>query len=397
MKTSLPNFIALLILISSCTSQADKNSKKFVLQGETTDQDTGIIVLSYLSDTTYIRDTADIKNGKFVFSGKISEPTKAILSDKKDLNRVFVFLEPQNMRISLPTGKYEECKMTGSKTQNESDLLNKMKKPFYDRISILKDQKNKINDIKKNSKNDSSKILLEIKAQEIDNLWFRTLKKIDSMDIKFVLENPKSFLTIVYLSTLGSSEALSLDSTKSIFNGLDNSLKESSYGKNIIDDIRKKENIRIGTQAPDFKATDLNQQTVTLSQFKRKSFVLLDFWASWCVPCRESLPHLRTIYNKYHSKGFEIIAVSTDENRKAWIEAVKQNNTEMWYHILIAEKWPCRPSLLTNDDIRQNYYNTAIPEQILIDKDGKIIYRHVGYSKESEESLDKLLSKIFEN
>ena len=83
-------------------------------------------------------------------------------------------------------------------------------------------------------------------------------------------------------------------------------------------------------------------------------------------------------------------------NRKAWIEAVKQDSTGMWYHIPIAEKWP-RTGPITNDDIYQNYYVQAIPEQILIDKNGKIIYRHVGYSKENEESLDRLLSQIFDN
>ena len=138
-------------------------------------------------------------------------------------------------------------------------------------------------------KNGSAKILLEKKSEEIDKLWSQTIKKIDSIQIKFVLENPKSFLTVVYLHMLKAKEVISLDSAKSIFNGLDNSLKKSSYGKYIIEDIRKKENIRIGAQAPDFKATDLNQQTVTLSQFKGKSVVLLDFWASWCVPCRESI------------------------------------------------------------------------------------------------------------
>ena len=395
MKTSSSTFLAILILISSCISPADKNSKKFILQGETTGQDSGLIVLSYLSDTTYVIDTVEIKNGKFVFLGKVTEPTRADLNGGNDLKRVMVYLESGKMKINLSKDNYEECKMTGSKTQNESDLLNKMEKPFHERISKLRDQKNNISDSIKNSKNDSSKILLEIKSQEIDSLWSQTLKKIDSIEIKFILENPKSFLTIFKLPWLGNRDVISLDSTKTIFNGLANSLKESSYGKNLIEDMRKKENILVGAQAPDFKATDLNQQTITLSQFKGESFVLFDFWASWCVPCRESLPHLRTIYNKYHPKGFDIIAVSTDESRKAWIEAVKQNSTEMWYHILIAEKWPKGP--ITNDDIFQNYYNTAIPEQILIDKNGKIIYRHVGYSKESEESLDRLLTKVFEN
>lgn len=211
------------------------------------------------------------------------------------------------------------------------------------------------------------------------------------------MDNPKSFLTVVYLRMLGSNEKISLDSTKSIFNGLDNSLKESSYGNNIIEVIRKKENILVGAQAPDFKATDLNQQTLTLSQFKGERFVLLDFWASWCVPCRESIPHLKTIYKKYHSKGLEVIAVSLDENRKAWIEAVKQDSTGMWYQIPIAEKWPCGPNQLTNDDIEQNYSYRGIPNLILIYKNGKIIGRLTSASKENQESLDRLLSQIFDN
>jgi len=393
MKSSLYTFLTILILISSCTSHSDKNYKKFTLQGEINGQDTGKILLQYVLNDTFIRDTAKIENGKFMFTGMIFEPTSALMSGRNDSDRVFIYIEPGKMKISLSKDKYEECKMTGSITQNESDLLNKMETPFYERISMLRDQKNKINDNIKNSKNDSAKILLEKKVEEIDKLWSQTKKKIDSIQIKFVLENPKSFLTVVYLHMLGGNEIISLDSTKSIFNGLDNSLKKSRYGKNIIENIRKKENILLGAQAPDFKATDLHQQTVTLSQFKGESVVLLDFWASWCVPCRQSLPHLRTIYNKYHSKGFDIIAISTDESRKAWIEAVKKDSTDMWYQILIAEKWPNGP--ITNNDIFQNYYYTAIPEYILIDKNGRIIHRSVGYSKENEESIDRQLSEIF--
>ena len=241
-----------------------------------------------------------------------------------------------------------------------------------------------------------AKLLFEKKAEEIDSLWSQTREELYSIELKFVLKNQKSFVAPFYLHMLEGNEVLSLDSTKSIFNELDNSLKKSEYGKYIIEDIRKKENIRIGNQSIDFKETDLNQQVVTLSQFKGKSVVLLDFWASWCVPCRESIPYLKMIYKKYHSKGFEIIAVSEDENKKAWTDAVKQDSTGQWYHIPFAEKWPCKPSQITNDDIYKNYFVQAIPAQILIDKNGKIIYRHVGYSKESEESLDKQISRLFD-
>jgi peroxiredoxin len=396
MKTSLLTFLAFLFLISSCT-HSDKNYKKFTLQGEINGLDTGIIVLTYVPNKTFINDTAKIKDGKFVFTGKISEPSHAELNGGNDLNRVFIFLEPRNMKISLSKDKFEECKMTGSKTQNDFDLLNKMEKPFYERISMLRDQYMKINDSIKNSKNDSAKIVLEEKTEEIDKLWSQTRKKVDSVEIKFVLENPKSFLNVVYLHMLEANEVISLDSAKSIFNGLDNSLKRSRDGKDITDEIRKRENNLIGVQAPDFKAIDLNQQTVTLSQFKGKSVVLLDFWASWCVPCRKSLPHVKTLYKKYHSKGFEVIAVSEDYNRKAWTDAVKQDSTDMWFHIPIAEQFAKGPDYITNDDIYKNYFVQSIPVQILIDKNGKIIGRLKDASKENEDSLDKLLSEIFDN
>jgi thiol-disulfide isomerase/thioredoxin len=124
--------------------------------------------------------------------------------------------------------------------------------------------------------------------------------------------------------------------------------------------------------------------------------VLLDFWASWCIPCRKSIPHLKTVYKNYHPKGFEIIAVSQDANKKVWNDAVNQDSTGMWYHIPVAEKWPCMSSTMTKNDIYKNYFMQPLPAQILIDRTGKIIYRHVGYSKKSEESLDKLLSQIFD-
>jgi peroxiredoxin len=394
MKYFLGFLLLFFCLINSGCSHTDKIAKKFTLQGEIENQDSCIIVLTYRSDKIIIYDTARTKNGKFVFTGKITEPSSATLNLENKLERVFVYLEPCKMKISLSKNNPPEFKMTGSKTQNESDSLNKMEKPFYDQIARLRDQKNKLSESLKNSKDDSAKILLGNKAEELDRLWSQTLKQIDSIQLKFVLENPKSFIAVVYLHMLGGNEVISLDSTKSILNGLDNSLKESSYGKSIIEDIRKKENVLTGAQAPDFKATALNNQTVMLSQFKGERVVLLDFWASWCVPCRQSLPHLKTIYNKYHSKGFDIIAVSLDENRKAWMEAVKQDSTDMWYHILIAEKWPEGP--ITATDIFQNYYFKMIPEQFLIDKNGNIIGRLTGQSKENEESLERQLAQLFD-
>jgi peroxiredoxin len=396
MKTTLTSFVSFLILISSCTSQSDKNLKKFTLQGEINGQDSGIITLSYVSDASLINDTAEIINGKFIIEGKVSEPTLATLRDGNDLELAVVYLESAKMKISIVKDKPLGCKMTGSKTQTEFEVLNKLEEPVYDRLCLLKAEGFIIRDSIKNSKSDAAKLILEKKSEQIDSLWSLTRGKLDPIELKFVLEHQQSFVTPMYLLRLTSRDIISLDSVKLIFNGLEKPIQNSRYGKFLNEDIRKKENTSLGAQAPYFKATDINKQTVTLSQFKGKSVVLLDFWASWCVPCRESIPHLKKVYQKYHSKGLDIIAVSTDMDRKAWIEAINQEGIGMMCNIPVAEKYAEGPSKITNDDIYQNYYYNSIPFQILIDKNGKIISKIEGYSKENEETLDKKLSEIFE-
>jgi thiol-disulfide isomerase/thioredoxin len=122
---------------------------------------------------------------------------------------------------------------------------------------------------------------------------------------------------------------------------------------------------------------------------------LLDFWASWCVPCRQSLPHLKGVFRKYHSKGLEIIGVSTDFNRKAWISAVNHDSINIWHHVPVADKYAEGPSKITKDDIYENYFVQAIPLTILIDKNGKIIGRWLGSGTDNEKELDKKLAEIF--
>jgi peroxiredoxin len=396
MKTSL-FYVTLLALIISCTSHVDKRAQNFTLQGKINGQNSGIIVLSYYSEPTLIRDTANIKNGKFTFIGKILEPTQATLRDGDGSELAVVYFEPRKMKISIFKDQKPRFKMTGSKTQKEDDLLSDMFKPFIENISNIRVQIDQLNDSIKNLGNDSDKVFFEKEIEKLNYSLATNIERIDSVEIKFVTNNPNSFISGVYLSILNSNEVITFDSVKTIFEGLSPSIKRSSYGKKILENIRKKENIQIGAQAPDFKAVDINGQVVTLSQFKDNSVVLLDFWASWCVPCRESNPHLKTLYKKYHSKGFEIIGVSVDLDKNSWINAVNQDSTGTWFHVPVAEQYAKGPNYITDDDIYKNYFVQVIPATILIDKSGKIISRLVTKSKENEESLDNLLSQIFNN
>jgi thiol-disulfide isomerase/thioredoxin len=357
-------YLTLLAMISSCTSQEDKKAKKFTLRGEINGQDSGIITLTYYCEPTLIRDTASIRDGRFYFTGKILEPTQATLRDRSGSELAVVYVEPRKMKISIFKDHKPKFKMTGSKAQNDDDLLNGMLKPITENIPKIRVQITKLNDSLKNARTEDDKFFFEQEIEKLNKALSGIRDKIDSVTIKYVSENPNSFITVVYLNMLNANETISLDSAKMIFAGLNNSLKKSSYGKKILDDIRKKENVSIGARAPDFKAKDINGQTVTLSQFKDTSVILLDFWASWCVPCHESLPHLKSLYIKYHSMGFEIIAVSVDTDKKSWINAVKQDSTSIWFHVPVAEQYARGPSYITDEDIYKNYFVQIIPATI---------------------------------
>lgn len=394
MKPTISIFLFILIVISSCTSQAKRDLKSFTLQGELIGQDTGKIIISYVPSSSRLKDTAVIKDGKFVFKGEIPEPIEAEINGGNDLNTAVFYLEPTVMKLVLTKNNFKDFKLTGSKTQDERNELIEMEKPIYERIKPLREQSFRISDSIENSKSITKRKEFERQAKATDEQWSKAREELDLTWLKFIREHPKSYVTPSYLRMIEGNEVISLDSLKLIFNRLDITIQNSKIGNVIKEHIRKKENIQIGMLAPDFKAIDINQQTITLNQFKNKNVVLLDFWASWCVPCREDIPFLKDRYKKYHSKGLEIVAVSVDLERNAWLSAIKQDSTEIWFHIPVAEKYALGPDYLTNDDINKNYFVQLIPAKILIDKDGKIVGRWVGGSKDNTDSLENKLDSL---
>jgi thiol-disulfide isomerase/thioredoxin len=334
MKKPLLSFLVLLSLICSCTSHSDKRLRRFTLHGQIIGQDTGKIILNYVQDNKPVLDTVEILNGEFTFHGQIKEPLFSALYIDRNLNRASLFIEPGILKVSVTKDNFKDFKMNGSKSQNEVFLLKSLLKPYEDKSNNLYSEWRKLTDSIKNSDNEIKKGEWDKQLNKLKRLMSIEDAKIDSIQLKYIFDNPESYVTAYFLQSMSvGNEKMTLDSIKSIFSKLDISVQKGKYGKRISDDIRKRENVMIGAVAPDFKATDLNNQIVTLSQFKNKNIVLLDFWASWCVPCRNNIPYLKTIYKEYHPKGLEVIAVSLDNDKKAWAAAVIKDGTNIWYNI----------------------------------------------------------------
>lgn len=225
------------------------------------------------------------------------------------------------------------------------------------------------------------------------------LKSIDSLDraseennlmellleFDFIEKNPSHPLSVeIMLYKIYRRESLnSHDTFKALYGKLTSALKESEQGRKLKDVLSQIENSRIGSFAPDFNFIDMNGQNLTLASFRNKSYVLLDFWASWCIPCRADFPFLKGLYSQYHSKGLEIINISRDDDLNSWRDAIKKDGISIWRQLATKQN---------SNNILSDYFVSAIPVKVLIDRDGRIIGRWRGGGEANKKDLaDTLL------
>lgn len=186
-----------------------------------------------------------------------------------------------------------------------------------------------------------------------------------------------------------------IEKMKEAYEKLDATAKETTSGKEIANEIAVLERVNPGNPAPDFTANDLlTGKPFSLSSLKGK-VVLLDFWASWCVPCRKSNPHVKALYNKYSKKGFDVVYVASDDsNPNAALKAIEQDGIKKYHHLLSGLKQlkdaNGKPmGYDKSEDIGEKYAIHFLPTKYLIDREGKII------GKVDDETLDAKLKELF--
>lgn len=374
-----------VILAASCTQD-----KKFVINGTISDADGQTIYLNYMVGDSLVTDSVVVADGKFSFTGELDRPYRpaALLTGNihagysNDIKRCEVALEPGTITVNCGSDGLNGATVVGGKTQQEMNDLQAQLKPCTDKFKEFND---KYYNLTTQEAKDSLNALME-----------PIRKEYDSLTTNFMKTKPASFLAPGYLRMKMGD--MSYEEIKAIYDAFTEEVK--LYGDGI-DEVKSElaalEKILPGKEAPDFTAKDINGNDFTLSSLKGK-VVILDFWASWCVPCRKSNPHMLELYKKFHDKGLEMVYVSDDDNAEdKWREAVKKDQLtgEGFHHVLRGLKWDRSKGLAGMDktnDISDKYAIHYLPTKFLIDREGKIVCK-IGEGEDAklDEQIEALL------
>jgi thiol-disulfide isomerase/thioredoxin len=323
---------ALVLITVSCYK---KPTVEFALSGTTSGISNGVILyLDHLSQKEII-DSSTVENNSFNFNTKLPKSPMLVVLRTKDFSHYrFLWLENNPMTFEGSKTNFRNAIVDGSESEN-------LKQDLYKDFDTLSNTEQ------------------------------------TNREIEFVSNNPNSNVSAYILYTY--EKVLGKKRTEKLFNQFSAENKASEYGRKIEKYIELENPPKLGEKYMNFEMTGSDGEIRRLSDFEGK-VILLEFWASWCGPCRQENPSLVRTYKKFKPKGFEIFAVSLDENEDSWLQAIRTDSL-IWKHV---------SDLLGSENAASLIYGVGeIPDNFLIDIDGVIIARNLRGAK-----LNKKLEEL---
>ncbi len=349
--------LALPAILISC-NKAGKD--EFVLTGTVKGSDGKNIVLERQDDSLGVVsvDTVKIENGKFTFTGTILEPSVHSLSIQEEPARPYLIVEEGEIHIDINKDTVSNSKLSGTYNNEQLMVFNDIATKIRDKM--MKMQKSREGEIMRARQTQDTAAFNKLRKE------FEAVdKEMQAATADYIKSHPKAFISAILINNMFRTPKPDVEQIRALYNGLDASIKETKAAKTVLktlDDIKR---VGVGKLAPDFSAPNPEGKIVSLGESVGK-VTIIDFWASWCGPCRAANPELVAIYNEFHPKGLNIIGVSLDKPGAAdqWKAAIAKDKLT-WTQISNLKHW--------DDPIAVTYGVRSIPKMLILNERGLII------------------------
>ena len=327
----------------SGTANGIENGKKVFIEVQT---ETG----------TLTKDTAVVTDGKFELKGITEEIDLGFIRIENEQINLPLILEEGKIEINIVKDSLHKSTLGGTPNNDKFQKFNTESRAISEKVAKF-EKDNGPEMQKAQMSNDTvtiNKLLKEYKKFQ---------NEMNDYSKKFIKENPDAYLSVLLLENFLMRQYLTPEEIKSYFEGLDKDVKETKSGKKIKTALDSMTAIVIGKPAPNFSAPSPEGKTISLKESLGK-VTIIDFWASWCGPCRAENPNVVALYNEFHPQGLNIIGVSLDKDAAKWKEAIAKDGL-IWPHVSNLKFW--------EDPIAKQYNVQSIPATFILDEKGNIV------------------------